>query len=64
MQILMFFQYSERIFLNQLDWKLIAHYSNKSENSDWERVILNLKKDDAKIIKNLFFSNNVMYTFQ
>ena len=37
---------------------------NKSENSDWERDVLNLEKDEAKIVKNLFFSNNVSYTFQ
>ena len=37
---------------------------NKSENSDWERDVLSLKKDGAKIVKNLFFWNNVTYTFQ
>ena len=28
---------------------------NKSENTDWERDVLNLKKDGAKILRNLFF---------
>ena len=28
---------------------------NKSENSDWERNVLNLEKDEEKIAKNLFF---------
>ena len=37
---------------------------NKSEISNWERDVLNLKKDGAKIVKNLDFSNNVTYTFQ
>ena len=37
---------------------------NKSENSDWERVVLNLKKEGTKIAKNLFFPNNFIYIFQ
>ena len=37
---------------------------NKSEISNWERDVLNLKKDGAKIVKKLDFSNNVTYTFQ
>ena len=37
---------------------------NKPENSDCERVALNLKKDRAEIAKNLFFPNNFIYTFQ
>ena len=28
---------------------------NKSENADWERDVLNIKRDVAKIVKNLFF---------
>ena len=36
---------------------------NKSENSDLERDVLNLKRNGAKVVKNLFFSN-VTYTFQ
>ena len=37
---------------------------NKSEISNWERDVLNLKKDGANIVKKLDFSNNVTYTFQ
>ena len=37
---------------------------NKPENSDCERVALNLKKDRAEIAKNLSFPNNFIYTFQ
>ena len=29
---------------------------NKSENSNWERYVLNLKKDGVKIVKKLVFS--------
>ena len=28
---------------------------SKSEKTDWERDVLNLKKDGAKILRNLFF---------
>ena len=37
---------------------------NKSDISNWERDVLNLKKDAAKIVKKLDFPNNVTYTFQ
>ena len=37
---------------------------NKSENFDWERDVLYLKNDGAKIVKKLVFSNNNAYTFQ
>ena len=36
---------------------------NKSENSDWERDVLNLKKDGAKIVKNLFFRTTLLILF-
>ena len=34
---------------------------NKSENSDWETDFLDLKKDGAKIVKNLFFEERYLY---
>ena len=37
--------------------------SNKSENSDWEREVLDLKKDGAKIIKNLTFRTALLILF-
>ena len=37
---------------------------NKSDISNWERDVLNLKKDAAKIVKKRDFPNNVTYTFQ
>ena len=46
----------------RLETKSSLQDGNKSENSDWERYVLNLKKDGTKIVKNLFFSNNVYYT--
>ena len=36
---------------------------NKSENSDWERDDLNLKKDRSKIVKNLFFPTTLLILF-
>ena len=36
---------------------------NKSENSHWERDVLNLKKDGAKILKNLFFRTTLLTRF-
>ena len=36
---------------------------NKSENSHWERDVLNLKKDGAKILKNLFFRTTLLIRF-
>ena len=36
---------------------------NKSENSDWERNVLNLKKDEEKIAKNLFFRTTLPILF-
>ena len=42
----------------------ILQDGNKSQNSDWERVVLNLKEDGSRILKKLVFSNNVTYTFQ
>ena len=36
---------------------------NKSENSDWEREVLNLKKHGAKIVKNLFFRTRLLILF-
>ena len=46
----------------RLETKSSLQDRNKSENSDRERYVLNLKKDGAKIVKSLFFSNNVYYT--
>ena len=46
----------------RLETKSSLQDGNKSENSDRERYVLNLKKDGAKIVKSLFFSNNVYYT--
>ena len=37
---------------------------NKSENSDWQRDALNLKKRWGKNRKKLAFLKNVTYTFQ
>ena len=34
---------------------------NKSENSDWERDVLNLKKDEAKVVKSLFFRTTLLF---
>ena len=36
---------------------------SKSENSDWESDVLNLKKDGAKIVKNLFFRTTLLILF-
>ena len=36
---------------------------NKSENSDWERDVLNLKRNGAKIVKNLFFQTALLILF-
>ena len=36
---------------------------NKSENSDWQRDALNLKKDGAKIEKNLLFQTTLLILF-
>ena len=36
---------------------------NRSENSDWERDVLNLEKDEAKIVKNLFFRTTLVILF-
>ena len=33
---------------------------NKSENSHWEKNLLNLKKDGTKIVKNLFFRTTLL----
>ena len=33
---------------------------NKSEISDWERDVLNLKKDWTKIVKNLIFRTTLL----
>ena len=33
---------------------------NKSENSDWESDVLNLQKNGAKIVKNLFFRTTLL----
>ena len=35
----------------------------KSENSDWESDVLNLEKDEAKIVKNLFFRTTLLILF-
>ena len=37
---------------------------NKSENFDWERDVLNLKNDGAKIVKNLFFRTTMLILFK
>ena len=39
------------------------HDGRKSENSDWERDVLNLKKYGAKIAKNLFFRTTLLVLF-
>ena len=36
---------------------------NKPENPDWERNVLNLKKDEEKIAKNLFFRTTLPILF-
>ena len=36
---------------------------NKSENSDWEMDVLNLKKGGAKIVKYLFFQTTSLMLF-
>ena len=36
---------------------------NKSEISNWERDVLNLKKDGAKIVKNLIFRTTLLILF-
>ena len=36
---------------------------NKSEISNWERDVLNLKKDGAKIVKNLIFRLSLLILF-
>ena len=36
---------------------------NKSENSDWEKDVLNLKNDEAKVVKNLFFRTTLLVLF-
>ena len=36
---------------------------NKSEISNWERDVLNLKKDGAKIVKNLIFRITLLILF-
>ena len=48
----------------RLETDSILQDGNKSQNSDWERVVLNLKEDGSRILKKLVFSNNVTYTFQ
>ena len=37
--------------------------SNKSKHSDWERDVLNLKRNGAKIVKNLFFRTALLILF-
>ena len=37
---------------------------NKSGNSDWERDVLSLKKDGAKIVKNLFFRTTCFFSLK
>ena len=37
--------------------------SNKSEISCWERDVLNIKKDRAKIAKNLIFRTTLLLLF-
>ena len=36
---------------------------NKSEISDWEMDLLSLKKDRAKIVKNLIFRTTLLIRF-
>ena len=36
---------------------------NKSEISNWERDVLNLRKDRAKIVKNLIFRTTLLILF-
>ena len=36
---------------------------NKSKNSDWERDVLNLKKDGTKIVKNSTFRTTLLILF-
>ena len=36
---------------------------NKSDISNWERDVLNLKKDEAKIVKNLIFRTTLLILF-
>ena len=36
---------------------------NKSENSDREREVLNLKRDEPKIVKKLFFRTTLLIPF-
>ena len=36
---------------------------NKSEISNWGRDVLNLKKDGAKIVKNLIFRTTLLILF-
>ena len=36
---------------------------NKSENSDLERDVLNLKRNGAKVVKNLFFRTTLLILF-
>ena len=39
-----------------MEWKLSSlQGGNKFENYDWERDVLNPKKDGVKIVKNFFF---------
>ena len=43
-----------------LETKSSLQDGNKSGNPDWERDVLNLKKDGAKIVKNLFFRTTLL----
>ena len=47
----------------RLETKSSLQDGNKSENSDWETDVLNLKKDGAKIVKYLFFQTTSLILF-
>ena len=47
----------------RLETKSSLQDGSKSENSDWEKDALNLKKDGTKIIKNLFFRTTLLILF-
>ena len=47
----------------RLEIDSILQDCNKSQNSDWERVVLNLKEDGSKIVKNYFFRTALLVLF-
>ena len=67
MQILiMLFQQYEDFSWTNFKWETNSSLQdgNESENSDWERNVLNLKKRWCKNRKRLVFSNSVTYNLK